>query len=113
MAVIAACARASGPPGVGVRRQVEVVPRGQQVLDRAVVQILRELPALPLLHRQRLGHETLTLRGEQAHRGVAARQQQREQREGEAEPGEVGGLHEHERERAAARAAGVRRRLHE
>ena len=91
--------------------QVEVVARREQVLDRAVVEILRELPALALLGRQRLGHEPLTLRREQAHRGVAARQQQREQREREAEPGEVGGLHEHERERAAARAARMRRRL--
>ena len=100
-----------GPVRRGLRRQVEVVAGGEQVLDRAVVQILRELPALPLLGRQRLGDEPLALRREQAHRGVAAGQEQREQRHREAEPGEVGGLHEHERERAAARAARVRRRL--
>ena len=92
-------------------RHVEVVAGREQVLDRAVVQILRQLPALPLLGRQRLGDEPLALCREHAYRRVAARQQQRQQRHREAEPGQVGGLHEHERERAAARSARVRRRL--
>ena len=46
-------------------RHVEVVAGREQVLDRAVVQILRQLPALPLLGRQRLGDEALALGREQ------------------------------------------------
>ena len=89
------------------------MPRREEVLDRAVVQLLRELLALAFLHRQRLGDQTLPLRREQAHGGVAACEKQREEREGKAEPGEVGGLHEHEGGRAVARPARVRHGLYQ
>ena len=100
-----------GAVGIRLGRHIEVVAGGEQVLDRAVVQILRELPALALLGGERLRDEALPLCREQPHGGLAPRQQQGEEGQREPEPGQVGRLDEHERERARAGTARVRSRL--
>ena len=104
----------TGPALVRGDDVLQVVPGGEQRLQRAVVQILREALALAILGGQGLDDEALTRREQGLDHALAARQERREQRHGGTDPGEVARLDDQERDGVRPiRAARVREALHD
>ena len=90
-----------GERGVGqhLARLLQVVARGEQVLDGVVVQRLGQRAALALLRLERVREQGGALLGQPLDGGRAAGQQQREQDAADADPGQVAGLREDEARR--------------
>ena len=99
--------------GVGTRLGdvLELVPGGEEVLERVVVQRLGERPPLALLRGQRLGEQPRAARRESRDELGAPREHQREDEAGEPDPGEEAGLCEDEPSRSRLVRRRVRERL--
>jgi hypothetical protein len=92
---------------------LEVVARGEQVLDRRVMERVSQRLPLTLLRRDGLRHQALALRSELHDAVGSAAEHGGEQERCGGDPGQVAGLHEHEARCLGVRGRGVREPLTE
>ena len=92
-------------------RLLELVARREQVLDRVVVQGLGERLALALLGLERVREQPRPRLGEPGDELGSAREQQREEDAGDADPGEEARLRDDEARRLRLPGGGVGDRL--